>query len=80
MFVGVDGADATLDNALSMCTLFSLKRDDAVREIAAVALAVSGWKAHFRQCGVTARDIELLVEQIDRAFLRTQREAFLPRT
>lgn len=30
MRVGQDGADATLDNALSMCALFSLKRDEAV--------------------------------------------------
>ncbi len=76
MRVGEDGADSTLDNALSMCALFALKRDEAVGEITKVASVVSDWKAHFQQCGVTGRDTELLVEQIDRAFLQTQREAF----
>ena len=79
MRVGEDGADATLDNALSMCALFSLKRDEAVGEVARVAAVVSSWKAHFKQCGVTARDIALLVEQIDRAFLKAQRDTFSPR-
>jgi serine/threonine-protein kinase HipA len=78
MRVGDDGADATLDNALSQCTLFSLKRNDAVAEIARVAAVVSGWPDHFRQCGVSGRDIAMLAEQIDRAFLKAQREAFSP--
>jgi serine/threonine-protein kinase HipA len=76
MRVGDDGADATLDNALSMCALFGLKRDEAVSEVARVAAVVSSWQAHFGHCGVTARDIELLAGQIDREFLRSQREAF----
>ena len=80
MRVGQDGADATMDNALSMCALFSLKRDDAVGEISHVAAAVSSWAAHFKQCGVTARDIERLAEQIDRPFLKSQRDAFSRRT
>ena len=78
MRVGDDGADSTLDNALSMCTLFSLKRDAAIAEVARVAAAVSTWKAHFSRCGVTPRDIERLAEQIDRDFLKAQRDAFSP--
>jgi serine/threonine-protein kinase HipA len=79
MRVGDDGADATLDNALSQCALFSLKRNEAVAEIARVAAVVSSWKTHFRQCSVSARDIDLLAEQIDRPFLKAQRDAFAPR-
>ena len=62
-----------------MYALFSLKRDEAVGEVTRVAAVVSSWKAHFKQCGVTARDMALLAEQIDRAFLKTQRDAFSPR-
>ena len=77
MRVGAAGADSTLDNALSMCALFSLKRDAAVGEVARVAAVVSSWKAHFGACGVTAGDVERLAEQIDRDFLRVQREGFV---
>lgn len=34
---------------------------------------VDGWRKHFRQCGVSKGDIEALAEQIDRPFLRDQR-------
>ncbi len=43
MRVGEQDADSTLDNALSMSALFSLKRDDAIREESMVARVVSGW-------------------------------------
>ena len=74
MRVGEQAADSTLANALSMSALFGLKRDEARREIRAVAQVVSGWKEHFAGCGVTSADIELYAEQIDRPFLREQRE------
>jgi len=76
MRVGEQEADATLDNALSMCTLFALKRDQAVAEVRRVCAVVQGWQTHFAAQGVAARDIELLAEQIDRPFLREQREGF----
>jgi serine/threonine-protein kinase HipA len=76
MRVGEDEADATLANAMSMCTLFALKKDEAVREVRRVCRVVDGWRRHFADCGVTARDIETLGEQIDRSFLRRQRERF----
>ena len=44
-----------------------------VREVRAVTRVVDGWKEHFKSCGVTAGDIELYAEQIDRPFLRDQR-------
>jgi serine/threonine-protein kinase HipA len=73
MRVGEHEADSTLANALTMCQMFALRRDDAVREIRTVARLVDGWKDHFKACGVTAGDIDLYAEQIDRPFLRDQR-------
>jgi hypothetical protein len=58
MRVGEQAADSTLLNALSMCTLFGLKHDAAVREAREVAAVVSGWKEHFAGCGVTRRDVD----------------------
>jgi serine/threonine-protein kinase HipA len=73
MRVGTDEADATLTNALSMCSQFSLKKDAAVAEARRVASVVAGWKEHFAACGVGKNDIAQLVEQIDRPFLADQR-------
>ena len=74
--VGEDQADSTLDNALSMCRQFGLARDEAVAQVREVAQVVGQWQAHFTACGVSRRDIELYAEQVDRPFLREQREAF----
>ncbi|HJV97266.1 MAG TPA: HipA domain-containing protein, partial [Albitalea sp.] len=77
MRVGEHQADSTLANAMSMCTMFSLKRDDAAREVTQVIDVVARWKQHFAACGVTARDIEAHAEQIDRPFLKQQRDGFV---
>jgi len=76
MRVGLQEADATLDNAMSMCTLFALKKDEAAAEARRVCRVVAGWQAHFAAAGVGARDIDLLAAQVDRPFLRSQREGF----
>jgi serine/threonine-protein kinase HipA len=76
MRVGEQEADATLDNAMSMCTLFALKRDEAAAEVRRVCEVVRGWQAHFAAQGVRPRDVESLAPQIDRPFLREQREGF----
>ena len=76
MRVGEMEADSTLTNALSMCTMFALTRQQATQEVAVVAAVVAGWKRHFAAAGVTARDIAVLTEQVDRPFLREQREEF----
>jgi serine/threonine-protein kinase HipA len=73
MRVGEQEADSTIANALSMSAMFSLGKDDAVREVRTVARVVGGWKEHFKSCGVTSGDIDLYAEQIDRPFLRDQR-------
>lgn len=74
MRVGVDEADSTLVNALSMSSMFSLTKKEAAEEVDRVAQVVGSWKTHFSACGVVARDIDMLAEQIDRPFLRQQRK------
>ena len=74
MRVGEQAADSTLANALSMSSLFGLKKDEAASELRAVAAVTSRWKEHFAGCGVTPGDIDYYAAQIDRPFLREQRE------
>jgi serine/threonine-protein kinase HipA len=76
MRVGEQEADATMSNALSMSRMFSLTKDEAVKEVRTVAAIVDGWKEHFTQCGVTAGDIDLYAQHIDRPFLARQRDEF----
>ena len=76
MRVGEMDADSTLANAMSMCPLFALTKNQAAKEAAAVATVVSRWRKHFTGCGVGKRDIAALAEQIDRPFLREQRDEF----
>jgi len=70
---GEQEADSTVSNALSMSQMYSLAKNEAVKEAQAVAKAIDGWKQHFKACGVTRGDIDLYAEQIDRPFLRDQR-------
>jgi serine/threonine-protein kinase HipA len=79
MRVGHFEADSTLENALSMSAMFDLKLPEARAEVATVAAVVANWQTHFRSCGVTSRDIESVAEQVDRPFLKDQRDAALPR-
>jgi serine/threonine-protein kinase HipA len=74
MRVGEREADSTIANALSMSQMYGLAKDEAVGEAKAVARTVDGWREHFKGSGVTHGDIDLYAEQIDRAFLRDQRE------
>ena len=77
MRVGAHGADATLDNALSECAQFGLKKSEAAAQLRQVCEVVAQWSTHFAGVGVTAADIDALAGQIDRPFLRQQREAFI---
>jgi serine/threonine-protein kinase HipA len=76
MRVGEQEADSTLDNALSQAALFALDRAEAIKEVRAVVRTVDTWKRHFKDCGVSAGDIESYAEQIDRPFLEDQRAAY----
>ena len=73
MRVGADAADSTLDNALTECQQFGLKKSEAIDQVKRVCAVVARWKEHFAQAGVLAADIESLSSQIDRPFLRHQR-------
>jgi len=75
MRVGDQQADSTIDNAMSMFRMFSLTRNEAVNEVRRVVEVVDGWKDHFAGCGVTASDIDLYAQYIDRPFLKEQRDA-----
>lgn len=77
--VGEQEADSTLDNALSMSTLFSLSRDQAIRETRSVIRVVDTWREHFQTCGVTPGDIDSYAEQLDRPFLLDQRVQYRAR-
>ncbi|NRF65961.1 type II toxin-antitoxin system HipA family toxin [Aquincola sp. S2] len=71
--VGRDGAESTLDNALSEHRAFMLTAARAKAVCAEVAEVVGGWRTHFLAAGVSPGDIGWLEQTIDRPFLRTQR-------
>jgi serine/threonine-protein kinase HipA len=73
---GDQGRESTLINAMSQCRLFGLNNNQATAEVMQVINVVNGWRAHFRDCGVTAIDIDNLAERIDSDELRIQRESF----
>jgi serine/threonine-protein kinase HipA len=79
MRVGAAQADSTIDNALSEAAQFGLSKDAARREAAKVARVCAGWREHFAQAGVSARDIDYLAVFIDREFLKAQRDALVRR-
>jgi serine/threonine-protein kinase HipA len=72
--VGRDGSYSTIANALSEHRSFALTSRRAGEICAEVALTVKGWRSHFTAQGVCSRDLDLLSEQIDRPFLREQRD------
>ena len=75
---GDEGRESTLENAMSQCDAFGLSPAEAAAEVARVIAAVSTWKEHFAQAGVTARDIASLAERIDGDALLSQRIGFDP--
>jgi serine/threonine-protein kinase HipA len=75
---GAQGRDSTLANAMSQCAAFGLLPAQAAAETAAVIDVVNHWQQHFRQAGVSERDIDQLAERIDGEPLRTQRSGFDP--
>lgn len=77
MGVGEDGATSSVANALSMAAAYGLRAREAREEASRVALVVEAWQSHFSGLGVDGNAIELLADQIDRPFLRDQRQALL---
>lgn len=76
MTVGAQGAESTLDNALTHLNEFGIKRPRALALVAEVVRAVNHWQAHFIQCGVCLADMAQLSASIDRDALKIQRLAF----
>jgi serine/threonine-protein kinase HipA len=77
ILVGSAGVESSLDNAMSQCTAFGMKKkaaQDAIREI---ANCVEGWKEHFKAMGVADPDIGVLSRYIDAQRLASQRREFL---
>jgi serine/threonine-protein kinase HipA len=75
MRVGTQAADSTMENALSECSQFGLRKEAAQEQIQKVSVVIAGWKEHFSKVGVRARDIDSLAAQIDRPFLLDQRQS-----
>src|SRR5258708_3748213 len=73
MRVGPDGADSTIENAVSEAALFGLSAGEARAQAAQVAGGCGAWKLHFAHAGVSAADIQYLSRFSDRAFLLAQR-------
>jgi len=65
MGVGKLGALGTLDNALSECGLFGLRREQAIEEWFKVAAVVAEWDQVFASLGVSGKDIGYLRTFID---------------
>lgn len=74
--VGTAGAESSLDNALTELREFGIKRPRAIELIQQVARVVDGWQGHFAELGVSAADMEMLRESIDRQGLKVQRTAY----
>jgi serine/threonine-protein kinase HipA len=76
IIVGEKGVESSLDNALSQCTAFGMKKKDAHAVVREVARCVDGWKEFFIAQGVQGADIDMLAQYIDGDRLLNQRRAF----
>jgi len=77
MVVGRQGAESTIDNAISMSGAYRLTPLTAVEEARKVARVVDAWQAHFAAKGLSATVIRELALHIDRPFLLEQRQSLL---
>ncbi len=60
MTVGLEGKKASVSNALSKCEGFRLSRDEASSLVAKMEEVVADWRDHFRKCGLSESDIQML--------------------
>jgi serine/threonine-protein kinase HipA len=77
MRVGQVGAASTLDNATSEHKSFGMTLVRAKEVVAEVVTVAHAWQAHFAQMGVSAPDVAVLAQAIDRPFLHNQRLTWL---
>ena len=73
MRVGKDGAESTLENALSEAPAFGLMGAKPREIISEICREVDRWKERFMELGVRSGDIEALAQYIDGDFLLGQR-------
>jgi serine/threonine-protein kinase HipA len=77
MRVGQLGAASTLDNALSEHKSFGMTLARAKDVMAEVVRVADAWQEHFAKAGVSAQDVLVLAQAIDRPFLQSQRLTWL---
>lgn len=77
MVVGANGAESSIDNALSRATDYWLSPQAGVDEARAVAQVVSAWRKHFAAEGLSSAVLEELSSHLERPFLLEQRRALL---
>jgi serine/threonine-protein kinase HipA len=70
------GQESSLANAMSRCQDFGLRPLEAAQEVSRVIEVVEGWREHFRECGVSADDIEMVGRHVDGDALKRHREVF----
>lgn len=75
--VGQVGAASTLDNAISEHKSFSMTLVRAKELVSEVVRVAHAWQVHFAKAGVSAQDVAVLAQAIDRPFLQSQRMAWL---
>ena len=77
MVVGANGAESSIDNALSMAKDYWLSPQAAVNEARDVARVVDSWREHFAAEGLSSSVRAELSSHIDRPFLLEQRQELL---
>ncbi|WP_398307859.1 type II toxin-antitoxin system HipA family toxin [Zoogloea sp.] len=73
MTVGAQGAESSIENALSAAGQYWLTPQAAKAEVSRVVEVVNAWREHFMAAGVPAASVEELAQHIDRPFLLRQR-------
>ncbi len=73
MTVGTQGAESSIENALSAAGQYWLTPQAAKAEVNRVVEVVNAWREHFLAADVPAASVEELAQHIDRPFLLRQR-------
>jgi serine/threonine-protein kinase HipA len=74
MRVGMQGNEASIDNALSEASAFGLSQSSARQTVADIATQVAQWKTVFQSMGVRDADIGVLAQYLDGEKLMGQRQ------
>lgn len=75
MVVGANGAESSIENALTAVAQYWLTPQEALDEVRRVAEVVDSWREHFANCDVPITVIDELAQHIDRPYLQAQRQA-----